>query len=54
MNYCSLNAIQNVKYNANDLNTRQIEVLNIYISRHNSNLHKMKMPPICDLNEIIQ
>lgn len=30
-----------------DLSHSQIEVLQIYLKMHNSNLHKMKMPPIC-------
>jgi NAD+ synthase len=33
----------------NDLQERQIEILKIYIKRHNNNKHKLKMPPICYL-----
>ncbi len=30
---------------------RQRKVMNIYITRHLSNLHKMEMPPICELDK---
>ena len=51
MRYCTKKDIKIIKdINVfKDLSDRQIEVLQIYIKRHNANLHKMKMPPVCEL-----
>ena len=53
MNFCLTNNISNENeiLTAN-FSSRQIKVLKIYLSRHNSTRHKMMMPPICELNSI--
>lgn len=35
-----------------DINQRQLDVLKIYIERHEKNAHKMSMPPICSLDGV--
>lgn len=34
------------------LTARQIEVMNIYMNRHESSKHKMRMPPICNVKSL--
>ena len=51
MKYCYENKIE--KFNffefKEKMNERQLKVLEIYLKRHNNNLHKMEMPPVCVL-----
>jgi NAD+ synthase len=35
-----------------ELSDRQNKVLDIYCKRHESSLHKMVMPPVCDLSQV--
>lgn len=45
----ALNYYDKNGYNIDKLETRQIEILNIYVKRHEINKHKLKTPPICYL-----
>jgi len=54
MDFCEENRIESLsqykKMENLSISKRQEKVLNIYLSRHEKNQHKIKMPPICLLN----
>ncbi|MBU0490144.1 MAG: NAD(+) synthase [Bacteroidetes bacterium] len=51
MQYCDSEGIENPELlkSLQELDIRQLEVLDIYLSRHIANAHKMQMPPVCEL-----
>ena len=51
MDYSESNAVYHIDAvsRADALSARQLVVLEIYLTRHNANAHKMTMPPVCEI-----
>ncbi len=53
MDYCFTNNILSVnEIKIENFTQRQVEVLKIFMARHDSNRHKMLIPPVCDLSSV--
>ncbi|MFA6924582.1 MAG: NAD(+) synthase [Bacteroidales bacterium] len=50
MNYCKKNKLNSLpEIKKNKLTKKQVAILNIYITRHNCNKHKVKVPDVCKI-----